>query len=149
MIFFDDAFSQRESQSPAALLGGEARTEHVADVFLANALACVAHLDDGALGRLFDVERDAAGTFHGIDGILAEVLDDPFEERSVESHDDIVSGEVLHHLHLLRRATVHVVHHMVHHVIQTRRHGLGQRTNLRETVGNELQALHVLVHFGY
>ena len=37
---------------------------------------------------------------------------------------------------------------MVHHVVQARRHRLGQRTDFRETVGNELQALHVFVHLG-
>ena len=37
---------------------------------------------------------------------------------------------------------------MVHHFVEAHGHGLGQRTDFRKTVGDELQPLHVLVHFG-
>ena len=44
---------------------------------------------------------------------------------------------------------VHVVHHVLQHLIHARRLHLGQRTNLAEAVGDELQPFHVLVHLRY
>ena len=46
VIFFDDAFHQRQSQSPSAFLGGVAGIEHVLEVFAGDAFARVFHVDD-------------------------------------------------------------------------------------------------------
>ena len=51
-------------------------------------------------------------------------------------------------MHFVRYAAAHVIDHVVHHFVQAHGHGLGQRTDFRETVGDELQPLHILVHFG-
>ena len=85
---------------------------------------------------------------HGIDGILTEILHDPLEERGVHLHTDVVIGNAEQHLHLTAGAAVHILHDVLQHLVHGSLDGLGQRANLRETVGNELQTAHVLVHLG-
>ena len=71
VIFLNDALGKGESESPTTLLGGKTWTENVGEVFLADALTGVAHLDDGKLGGVFDMEGDGARfALHRVDGIL-------------------------------------------------------------------------------
>ena len=55
-------------------------------------------------------------------------------------------GEILHHLHLLRGTTVHIVDDVVHHLVQTGRNRLRKRTDFRESVGYQLKSLDILIH---
>ena len=55
-------------------------------------------------------------------------------------------GEIFHHFHFRRSAPVHVVGDMVHHFGQTGWNRLGQRADLREAVGYQLQTLHIFIH---
>ena len=119
VILLDDALGQRQTETPAALLCGEAGFENVGNVFLADALAGVAHLNDYALGLFLHPQGNASLTAHGVDGVFAEVLDNPLEERRVDGDNDVLTGEAANHLHLVRGAAVHVVHHVVHHFEQT------------------------------
>ena len=147
MIFFHDAASQREAQSPTALLGGEARCEDILDIFLLYALARIDYLDGNTFILLKQPKVYAPSTLHGINGILAEIFNDPLEKRSIHLYPDIVVGEMTCYLHFLRRTTVHIVDHVFQNLIHRGINGLWQRTYLRETLGNELQALHVFVKF--
>ena len=49
VILLDNAFCQRQTQSPTTLLGGETRAEDVGDVFFLDSLARVRHLDSDTL----------------------------------------------------------------------------------------------------
>ena len=150
VIFLHDALRQAQSQSPASLLGREAGPEDVADVFLADALARVRDVEDGLRLRLLHVDRDGAlPAAHGVDGVLAEVFYHPLEERCVEADDDVLLGQLLDHAYLARGPSVHVVDDVVDDVVEAGGHGLGERSDLGESVGDELQSLHVLAHLGH
>ena len=84
--------------------------------------------------------------FHGVNGILAEVLYYPLKKRSIEIHDNIILREFLCHKNLGWCPSVHIVDHMVYRITETRRHRFWQWANLGEAVSNKLQALHILVH---
>ena len=92
VVALDDALSQREAQTPAALLGGEAGREHAVEVALLDALSGIGHVDVDAFVGLRYVQGDAALAIHGVDGILAEVLDDPLEERTAHAYHDGALG---------------------------------------------------------
>ena len=81
MIFLQDALSQGKSLSPSALLGGVAGAEHVADVARGDAFAGVSDFDYYVRTALEYVQVNATGSCHGVDGVFAEVLDDPFKKR--------------------------------------------------------------------
>lgn len=67
--------------SPFALLGGVAGAEHVADVARGDAFAGVGDFDYYVRTALEYVQVYATGSCHGVDGVFAEVLDDPFKKR--------------------------------------------------------------------
>lgn len=81
MVFLHDALSQGKSQSPSALFGGVAGAEHVADVARGDAFAGVGDFDYYVRTALEYVQVYATGSCHGVDGVFAEVLDDPFKKR--------------------------------------------------------------------
>ena len=81
VIFFDDAFCKRQSEAPAATLGGKARVEHVLEVFARDAFAGVGDFDDYVRTAPEYIQVYATGSCHGVDGFFAEVLDDPFKKR--------------------------------------------------------------------
>ena len=149
VIFFDDAFGERESESPASFLGCEARAEHVAQVFLAYALAGIAHLYYGL--ALFFGYGYGYGAFasHCVDSVLAQVFYHPLKERCVDPYSHLAIREPAYHLHPLGRTPIHIVHYVLHHLLEVGIDGFGQRAYLREAVGYELQTLHVVLHFGY
>ena len=105
VVFLDDALGKREAEAPATLLRGEARLEDTLQVLLANALARVAHLYHHQVHLHAEEERDATRTFHRVDGILAKVLDDPFEERGVKGYDDGLRWQQFLYMHLVAHAT--------------------------------------------
>ena len=49
----------------------------------------------------------------------------------------------------MRGASVHIVHHALHHLLQAGGHRFRFGAYLREAVSNKLQALHVLTHLRY
>ena len=149
VILLHDALGQRQPQSPAALLRGEARTEHVGHVFLLDALAVVCHLNGHGVAFLQQPQVYLAlAALHRIYGVLAQVLNHPLEQRGIHLHHYVVAGIVARDEHLLRRALVHVGYHVVEHLVHRRIYGLGQRPYLGEALGNALQPLHVLLHLG-
>ena len=77
VILLDNALGERESESPAALLGGKAGLENRLEVAVGNAAPRVGEEDACATRMCLCRNRDAAAGFHGIDGILAEVLHHP------------------------------------------------------------------------
>ena len=81
MVFLHDALGQGKSLSPSALFGGVAGAEHVADVARGDAFAGVGDFDDYVRTAPEYVQVYATGSCHGVDGVFAEVLDDPFKER--------------------------------------------------------------------
>ena len=84
MVFLHDALGQGKSLSPSALLGGVAGAEHVADVARGDAFAGVGDFDDYVRTAPEYVQVYATGSCHGVDGVFAEVLNDPFKERGIE-----------------------------------------------------------------
>ena len=147
VIFFHYALCERQTQSPAAFLRGVARIEDILQVLARDTLAVVADIDDdetlvGVGGNLYRTL-----TLHSIDGILAEILEDPFEKLRIDIDDDFGSG--IFYLYLLRGSAVHVFHHVLQEFAQLDVFHLRGRAYLGESVGNELQAFYVLVHLGY
>ena len=91
VIFLHDALGERESQTPSTLLGSEARTEHVAQVFLPDSLSGIRNLHDGPVFRLLHMQGNLSAIHaHRIHGILGEILDYPLKERGVDFDDDVV-----------------------------------------------------------
>ena len=149
VVFFYDAFGKREAESPASFLCGEARAEHVVQVFLAYALAGVAHLHYRTVLFFSHGYGYSALASHCVYGVLAQILYHPFKERCVYPYSHLALGEAAYHLHALRCAPVHIVHYVLHHLLKVGIDGFGQRSYLGEAVGYELQPLHVVLHFGY
>ena len=77
MVVFYDTTCQRETEAPAAFLCREAGGEDAIVVALGDSFACVFYVNVDTLGCLGDMDADASLAIHGVDGILAEVLDDP------------------------------------------------------------------------
>ena len=71
VILLDNALGERESESPATLLGGKARLENRLEVAVGNAAPRVGEEDACATRMCLCRNRDAAAGFHSIDGILA------------------------------------------------------------------------------
>ena len=94
VVALDDALGQGETESPTAFLSGEARGEDTAEMALLNTLAGVLDIDLDTLIGLRHVDVNPALAIHGIDGILAEVLDNPLEERATHAHHDGTLGLV-------------------------------------------------------
>ena len=61
----------------------------------------------------------------------------------------IAIREAVDYLDFLRCATVHIFHNVAQHLTKRRIHRLGKAAYLGETVGYELETLHVFVHFRY
>ena len=98
VIFLYNALGKRKAESPTAFFGGESGTEHVRNVFLTDSLSCVRDFDYGLRGGVFHMKGDGALlSAHRVDGVLAEVFDDPFEQGGVDSYTNIMVGEVLYH----------------------------------------------------
>ena len=84
VVFLNDAPSEGETEAPATLFGGESAFE---DVFLlrgGNAFAGVAEVDVDVVAFGGEDCGEGAVAFHSIDGVLADVFDNPFEEVSVD-----------------------------------------------------------------
>ena len=82
-------------------------TEHVAHILLGDALARVGNLYPHALGRRAGGDGYlSAVAAHSVDSILAQVLDDPFEERRVEVHRLVALGMADADYHPARGAAV-------------------------------------------
>ena len=96
VVFLDDALGERQSESPTALFGRIARSEHVFHVFFLDSLARVGHFHDHAPHFHAGKQCDFALAFHCIDGIFAEILDDPLEKRRIQRYDDVVGRKNFH-----------------------------------------------------
>src|SRR5690242_7831533 len=88
MVLFHDAPRERESDSPAALLGGESRLEDTRAEPRWDARPIVGHSDaDAAVWERCRREADASSTAgEGIDRILREHFDGPLEQDGVAIH---------------------------------------------------------------
>ena len=149
MVVFDDAFGEREPQSPAAFFGGESGSEDVAEVFFADAFTGVGHGDDGLPCCLREGDVDcSAGIAHRIYGVFAEIFYHPLEERTVEADDDRVFGQMGLQVDVSRGAPVHVVGHVREGFIEVGGDGFGPGTDFGESLGDELQPTDVFLHFG-
>ena len=81
VVLFDNAFGKGETESPSALFGGVAWLEDWLEFATFDASTRVGDFDDEIVLEIeeFEVNRTFFA-LHGIDGIFAEILDDPFEE---------------------------------------------------------------------
>ena len=64
-----------------------------------DATARVGHLDNDAVALAENVDAYFAFTRHGINGILAQILDDPFEKRCIDAGRDVLGGQAAMHTH--------------------------------------------------
>ena len=80
VVLFDDAFGEGESESPAALFGGVAGFEYRLEFVAFDASTRVGDFDYEGVLEIEEFEVDIAlFTLHGVDGVFAEILDNPFE----------------------------------------------------------------------
>ena len=83
MVLFDNAFGERESESPTTLFGGVAGLEDRFEFVALDATTWVGDFDYEGVLEIEEFEIDCAFfALHGVDGVFAEILDNPFEERS-------------------------------------------------------------------
>ena len=94
VIFLDDAFCKRQSEAPAATLGGKARVEHVLEVFARDAFAGVGDVDKDAVGIRCYGDAQRAFALHGVDSIFRQVFHHPFEQRRAEHHAAVFVGQI-------------------------------------------------------
>ena len=147
MIFLNNASCQRQTKAPPALLGRETGAKHVLHVFLSDTFSRVNKVNHDRLFLLHNIDIYAtASTFQGINSILAEVLNDPFEERNIEVQHHFFSRSMQHDDHRARRSTVHVGHNSLQHSYQVGLFGRGLRADFREAVSDKLKPFHVVVH---
>ena len=90
MIIFYDSLGKGEAQTPSAFLGSETRGEHVLLVFLLYPFTCVTNLNDYTTGLVVQEETDPSLTFHGVNGILTKVLNNPLQQRLVHLDNDCI-----------------------------------------------------------
>lgn len=83
MVLLDDAFRQRESESPPTRFGSVSGLEDLLYVFPLDAFPCVGYIDDDLVVGVEYRECDIAFVFHCIDSVLAKVFDYPFHECGV------------------------------------------------------------------
>ena len=83
VILLDNALGERQSQSPAPFLCREARAEDIGDILFPYAFARVCHINGLPSHACADADGYASLSLHGVDGVLAEVLDDPLEQLPV------------------------------------------------------------------
>ena len=74
----DDTSRERESQAPAPFFGSITRAEDGIEPMTLYAFAGVSDINMQFVGILGESDSDVSFAFHGVNGILAEVLDDPF-----------------------------------------------------------------------
>ena len=80
VILLDDALGEGESKSPTAFLGGEAGLEYVVEILAGYALAAIGYIYIYVSSVACEFYGDEALATHGVNGIFAEVFDDPFHE---------------------------------------------------------------------
>lgn len=149
VVLVDDASGQGQAEAPAAALGGEAAVEDALLHRGTHALAGVADVDVDVAGVLRAHDGHGAGAFHGVDGVLAEVLYHPLEEVPVQrGYEGLVLGEGDDELHLPGRAALQVAYGSAHGLLDTLFLQLGHGADFREAVGDSLQALEVFADLG-
>ena len=88
VVFLYDAFGEREPEPPPALFRGIAWGEDGAEAVLGYAFAGVAEVDVDVVAFGGEDSGEGAVAFHSIDGVLADVFDNPFEEVLVDGSND-------------------------------------------------------------
>src|SRR6202020_1505350 len=74
MILLDNALREAEPQTPATLLGGESRLEHLLQLAAGDALARVRDVDQYSLLPFCDDNCNSALSFHGVQCIFEQVF---------------------------------------------------------------------------
>ena len=80
VIIADNAFGEREPQSPSALFGGVSTLEDPASVWAVDTLTGVANVNEDMAVGLAHFDGNTAFSFHRIHCVLDEVLYYPCEE---------------------------------------------------------------------
>lgn len=156
VVLFDNAFGQRESESPPSRFGSVSGLENLLDVFALDALACVGYVDqDFVVGVLYG-ECDFAFVLHCIDGVLAQVFDYPFHQCLIEFDPDLrhrvvwcdgLSVPFDGVADLFGSASAHIVDGVGEDFHQVGGCQYGRRANFGESFGNGLEPLDVFIHF--
>ena len=146
VVFLNNASGEAKTQTPSALLGREAALE---DEFLlggGDAFAGVAkvYIDDTRFGG--DNGSESTATLHGVDGVLADVLNDPLEEIAVEGHHDGAVGEGGDEMDFAGAAFFHVADGVADDLAEVFAGELGDAADLGETTSNGVETVDILAN---
>ena len=147
VVLFDDAFHKGEPQSPAPALGGIARVEYGFEPVAGNAFAGVFDVDVISGFIVGEGDVDISFAVHGVDGVFAKILEDPFYERTAQGlRFQFLFGGVHRDVHFSRDAVLHVVDGRADDFTHVGRLTIGLGADFRETLGDGRQPLHVFPH---
>ena len=88
MIGLDNTFHERQAQSPTTLLSRITRIEDCLEFGLGNSFAGIRYVNADLFVGFLHLEGDGALSFHGIDSILQQILDDPSKEGITHQYQD-------------------------------------------------------------